>query len=114
MSIRIAVACALAVFLLSVALIIGIGVSQPVKTSVVSAAPAQSSSDVSQLKRDFLQVQQSESLPPTAAEPQNVTQNTTVQPSQPSPSQPVAAQPPAPVVAQPPPPQEYYYTTRAS
>ncbi len=106
MSIRIAVACALAVFLLSMALIIGIGVSQPVKTSVVSAAPAPSSGDVSQLKRDFLQVQQSESLPPTAAEPQNVTQNTTAQPS--------PSQPPAPVVAQPPPPPEYYYTTRAS
>lgn len=110
MSIRMAVACALAVFLLSVALIIGIGLSQPARTTI-SAAPAPSSSDVSQMKRDFLQAptanQQSESLPPQAApsEPKNATQNATAQAAPPQ---------PVPVVAQPPPPPPEYYTTRAS
>ncbi len=111
MNIRTAVACALAVFLLSFALIVGVGLAQPVHAVAVNAAPPVQQSDVSQLKRDFLQVQQSESLPPAAVapEPQNATQNTSVQPApQQQPPQPV------PVVAQPPPPPEYYYTTRAS
>ncbi len=114
MNIRTAVACTLAVFLLSFALIVGVGLAQPVHAVAVNAAPPVQQSDVSQLKRDFLQAptagQQSESLPPTAAapEPQNATQNIQPAPQQ-QPPQPV------PVVAQPPPPPpDYYYTTRAS
>ena len=45
MSIRLAVACALAVFLLSIALIIGIGLAQPAHPAAVEAAPPAQQSD---------------------------------------------------------------------
>ena len=111
MNIRLAVGCALVVFFLSVALIIGIGIAQPAPAvTVVHAAPVIPTpvADVSQMRRDFLQGSPVDNV--SAPQPQAQDNSSVSQPSQP------AQQPP--VVQPAPPPQHAYippsYTTRAS
>ncbi|MFN7990850.1 MAG: hypothetical protein U0R44_01695 [Candidatus Micrarchaeia archaeon] len=125
MSIRLAVGCALVVFLLSVATIIAVGLAQPVHGTTINQAPAEISGpamDVGQIKRDFLASpsvipgnQTQPSAQPQSAPPApNVT-------ADPAPAvAPAPVTPPTPVIAPDPPPVAdpqppvYHRRTRAS
>ncbi len=134
MNIRSAVASALAVFIVSVAFIIGIGLMQPGPVAAagapsMAAPPLAAPADIAQVRRDFLagppavvnQPAAPAVSPPPSEAAQAPVQQPAADPQQQNPTQPAVQQPPVQqqptyVAPPPPPPQPVYtyYTTRAS